>query len=55
MIYQQSGMVEATPPSMRVTIAETGNSGDTDTEMVTFCSHRAPRWKDKDTNPLPKF
>jgi len=43
MNSMQSGMGEATPASMRVTLAETLNSGDTDTEMVTFCSHRGPK------------
>jgi len=43
MIFQQSGMGEATLVSMRVTLAETRYSGDTDTEMVTFCSHRGPK------------
>jgi len=43
MIFLQSGMREAIPASRRVTLAETHNSGDTETEMVTFRSHRGPK------------
>ena len=42
MIILQSAMGEAVLASMRVTLAETRCSGDTETEMVTFCIQRTP-------------
>jgi len=43
MIILQSAMGEAALASMRVTLTETRCSGDTETEMVTFCIHGGPQ------------
>ena len=43
LICLQSGIGEATLGSMRLTLAETCSSGDTDTEMVSFRSHGGPK------------